>query len=254
MDALVLSVFPGIDLLGRAFEDCGFCVVQAPDKIMGGDIRDFHPVPGRFDGLIGGPPCQDFSKLNRNPSDYGDQMLSEYIRVVKEAKPYWFLFENVLTVPEFSVSGYYQQRFTLDLSWFSDFSRQRVFVFGCRDELLLNPMVGTRPGDVKGTCVTSKDQRSFLACCQIHGLPDDFALPFFSREGKMKALANSVPLALGRYVAGLIAQRLYEKSFPAIAQKVNKRCKCGCGRIVLGKAHYAGASCRKRAERQRKRS
>jgi hypothetical protein len=27
---MVLSLFPGVGLLDRAFEDCGFCVVRGP--------------------------------------------------------------------------------------------------------------------------------------------------------------------------------------------------------------------------------
>ena len=56
MNELVLSLFPGVGLLDRAFTEAGFCVVQAQDKITGGDIRDFAGVPGRLDGIIADPP------------------------------------------------------------------------------------------------------------------------------------------------------------------------------------------------------
>lgn len=36
MDQLVLSIFPGIDLLGYAFEKEGFCVASSRDYILGG--------------------------------------------------------------------------------------------------------------------------------------------------------------------------------------------------------------------------
>src|SRR6476659_2456796 len=55
---LVLSLFPGIGLLDMAFESEGFCVVRGPDLLWGGDVRSFHVPYGRFDGVIGGPPCQ----------------------------------------------------------------------------------------------------------------------------------------------------------------------------------------------------
>ena len=51
---LILSLFPGIDLLGRGFEAESFAVVRGPDLLWGGDIRSFHVPPGRFDGIIGG--------------------------------------------------------------------------------------------------------------------------------------------------------------------------------------------------------
>jgi Site-specific DNA methylase len=69
---LVLSLFPGIGLLDRGFEDSGFAVVRGPDLIFGGDIRKFKIMPGKFDGIIGGPPCQDFQKpdgLSRQETD-----------------------------------------------------------------------------------------------------------------------------------------------------------------------------------------
>lgn len=50
MTELVLSLFPGVGLLDRAFSNAGFCVVQAQDKITGGDIRDFSGISGRFSG------------------------------------------------------------------------------------------------------------------------------------------------------------------------------------------------------------
>src|SRR5207244_8841730 len=62
---LVLSLFPGIGLLDMAFEQEGFCVVRGPDVLWGGDIRRFHPPAAKFDGIIGGPPCQMFSSLIR---------------------------------------------------------------------------------------------------------------------------------------------------------------------------------------------
>jgi hypothetical protein len=51
---LVLSIFPGIDGLGRAFEELGYCVVRGPDVLWGGDVRRFHPPAGVFAGVIGG--------------------------------------------------------------------------------------------------------------------------------------------------------------------------------------------------------
>lgn len=252
--ALVLSVFPGIDLLGRAFEQQGFCVVRGPDLITGGDIRSFNPMPGKFDGLIGGPPCQDFSKLNRNPGTYGADMLGEFARVINEAQPEWFLFENVVTAPDVSIAGYNQQRFTLDLAWFSEFSRRRDFIFGTRTGRLLNPKILVK-GDVQGTAVTGNDERSFPACCEIQGLPGDFDIPFFTLDGKKQAVANGVPMALGQYVAGLIATTHYGIDGATVASRTSdapdRRCFCGCGRVVVGRASYSGPTCRKRAQRAR---
>lgn len=248
---LLLSIFPGIDLLGKAFEEAGACVVRGPDLITGGDARSFHAPAGKFAGVFGGPPCQDFSKLNRSPQEYGHCMLGEFCRIVLEADPDWFLFENVVTAPAFEIPGYVQQRFALDLAWFSDFSRRRDFVFGSKSGVMLNPMIGVR-GEIEGTCITGSDHRSFRACCQIQGLPDDFDVQFFSLEGKKQALANAVPMQMGRHVAGLIGESVYgDRPDLAPAEVAVRRCGCGCGRAVVGRAEYSGASCRKRAQRAR---
>ena len=64
----IVSLFPGIGILDKGFEDEGFCVLRGPDLIWGGDIRRFHLPPEVCQGIIGGPPCQDFSSLNRSPN------------------------------------------------------------------------------------------------------------------------------------------------------------------------------------------
>ncbi len=99
---LVLSLFPGIGLLDRAFELEGFTVVRGPDVLWGGDIREFHPPAGKFDGVIGGPPCQVFSAMKRlNPlaGEKHGNLIPEFERVVREAAPRWFLMENVPGAP-----------------------------------------------------------------------------------------------------------------------------------------------------------
>lgn len=108
---LILSVFPGIDLLGRAFEEEGFCVVRGPDVLWGGDIRRFHPPAGKFGGLIGGPPCQCFSRLahmvrhNGYEPKFGN-LIPEFERVCLESQPEWWLMENVPDAPLPVVAGY----------------------------------------------------------------------------------------------------------------------------------------------------
>lgn len=56
LDIVVLSLFPGIGLMDRGFEEEGFCVVRGPDILWGGDIRRFRVPAGLFDGINGGPP------------------------------------------------------------------------------------------------------------------------------------------------------------------------------------------------------
>lgn len=95
MRGVVLSLFPGADLLGRAFEIAGWCVVRGPDTLWGGDVRDFHVPPGRFDGVIGGPPCQIFSIAKNFTGSDGVDLIPEFVRLVDEAQPRWAVMENV---------------------------------------------------------------------------------------------------------------------------------------------------------------
>jgi len=115
---VVVSIFPGIDLLGKAFEQevcetCGksiFTVVRGPDPLWGGDIRNFHVPAGRFDGVIGGPPCQHWTRLmflNPNAGKGMGWVVNEYARVVEEAQPEWFVMEEVLYAPMPLVPGYH---------------------------------------------------------------------------------------------------------------------------------------------------
>src|SRR5260370_32371528 len=108
---LVLSLFPGIGLLDRAFEEEGFCIVRGPDVLWGGDVKRFHPPAGVFAGVIGGPPCQKFSTIGRlqahvNPNWKPIDLIPEFERVIAEAQPRWFLMENVPAAPVPAVVGH----------------------------------------------------------------------------------------------------------------------------------------------------
>jgi DNA (cytosine-5)-methyltransferase 1 len=138
VSGLVLSLFPGIGLLDRAFEEEGFCVVRGPDLLWGGDVRRFHPPAGRFDGVIGGPPCQAFSRLRSLVLAGGhrlaENLIPEYERVVSEAAPRWFLMENVSTAPVPVVPGYRtSERLVMDGAVGGNTTRVRRFVFGTSD-------------------------------------------------------------------------------------------------------------------------
>lgn len=133
---LVLSLFPGIGLLDMAFELEGFCVVRGPDVLWGGDIRRFHPPAGKFDGVIGGPPCQAFSRLRYlNPlagQKHGN-LIPEFERCVLEAQPAWFLMENVEAAPLPNIVGYGPSGGMLNNRWFgAEQQRERRITFGHR--------------------------------------------------------------------------------------------------------------------------
>ena len=251
---LVLSLFSGIGLLDRAFKEKGFCVVSAGDLILGQDIRDFHAVAGKFDGVIGGSPCQDFSTLNRNRGGYSMEMVHEFVRVVKEAQPKWWLLENVRSVPDVTVQDYYWQRIDVNQGWYSDTSRLRHIQFGSKDELYLDIPRGSMDG-AKHSCALASDDRSFRELCRLQGLEDDFNLPDFNMAGKKKAVGNGVPLVMGRVLSDAVLNVTGpgRKECDTSSDKsvTVQRCKCGCKRVCGGRKMYYDESCRKRAQRRR---
>ncbi len=141
-----LSIFPGIDLLGKAFEQefPEACLVRGPDPLYGGDIRGWHVPAGVFSLIFGGPPCQAFSILRfLNPAcgaKHGN-LIPEFERVVGEAQPEAFLMENVPTAPPPDVPGYVVRSLVLNNRWVpgddgvtgAEQNRQRRFSFGTRD-------------------------------------------------------------------------------------------------------------------------
>jgi DNA (cytosine-5)-methyltransferase 1 len=254
---LIMSLFSGIGLLDIAFKEQGFCVVSAGDIILGQhhDIRKFHAPAGKFDGVIGGSPCQKFSKANRtnrNPIE-GMEMVHEFIRVVTEAQPSWFLLENVPEVPDIHISGYKVQVIHLNAkNCGSSQNRNRKFQFGSKEGRVLvikreqSPISVTR-------CVTASEgrkgnRRSFTDFCELQGLPRNFDLPDFNKSSKYKAVGNGVNLHTARVIASAVQ---YSESEDHSHLRL---CKCGCGSELTGKQLHASATCRKRMQSKRERA
>ena len=62
-----------------------------------GDIRDLDAE--RFDGvdlIIGGSPCQSFTRSISTGMEGKSGLITEYFRLLKAIKPKWFLLENVV--------------------------------------------------------------------------------------------------------------------------------------------------------------
>ena len=249
---LVISLFPGIGLLDRSFQEAGFCVVQVADKITGGDVRGFAGRTG-FDGLIAGPPCQGFSCGNefrgndRHPSVINSRdMLCETIRIISECSPEWFLVENVPAVPDVRVKGYHVQRLPLtDIECGGRQRRLRHFQFGSRSGQVLHPQTCAAGGEFKGCdTVTTKaaGNVSYPQYCRLQGF-DPIELRGWTRTAKIRAVGNGVPKHMGSVIANAVKNR---------GPSQPDDCYCGCGRSVAGRrAKAAGEACRKRKQMTR---
>jgi DNA (cytosine-5)-methyltransferase 1 len=245
---LVLSLFPGIGLLDMAFEMEGFTVVRGPDVLWGGDVRRFHPPAGKFDGIIGGPPCQAFSRLAHMVRHTGYEpkfgnLIPEFERCVREAQPVWFVMEEVPDAPLPSVIGYATWSTLLNNRWCLDdngepaiANRLRRWTFGDKRTGQRTPlMIDTvalenqrfeyaaiggssngkrkiRTGANGKTNTTmpfnSKSAASFIEVCRKQGLPADFDLPPFTVTAKCKAVGNGVPLPMGRAIAKAVKEAI----------------------------------------------
>lgn len=184
----IISLFSGCGGLDLGFEKAGFTVpianefdktiwetfeVNHPDtKLIKGDIRNIkeEDFPDNIDGIIGGPPCQSWSEAGalRGIEDARGQLFFEYIRILKDKQPKFFLAENVSgmlanrhseavknIVSMFEECGY---DVSITLVNAKDYGvaqeRKRVFYIGFRKDLGIKfefPMGSTQDDDQKIT-------------------------------------------------------------------------------------------------------
>jgi DNA (cytosine-5)-methyltransferase 1 len=239
---LVLSLFPGIGLLDMAFEEQGFCVVRGPDALWGGDIKRFTPPAEKFDGIIGGPPCQCFSRLRYLVEHNGYQIKSEnmipdFERCLIAAKPAWFLMENVKDAPSPNIEGYSVDSFLLNNRYCGgEQSRLRMISFGVKGtcqvnlkkylELPVFEHIDRAPtvcasGGVKKSLQTKrigarvmgwKTANALKESLRLQGLPENFLdhAPF-TLKGKHQVIGNGVPLPMGQTLAKAVKAYLYQR-------------------------------------------
>lgn len=256
---IVLSLFGGAGLLDRGFEQAGFCVLRGPDLLFGQRIEDFHAwhLHGHIEGVVGGSPCQDFSRARREPeTGAGREMMRQFARCVTQAGPAWWLLENVPNVPALEVHGYEVQRIYASAHEFgSTQRRERVFQFGHRgdDELVVLRRSLSRPGPWAKTVTTKHTHRNFADLCELQGLPRGFTISGLSRSQKIRAVCNGVPVPMASAIADAIRDRAVRSRWLAVCGLT--LCACGCGRVCdpSNFGQRAGSvACRKRIERTRR--
>lgn len=164
----VVSLFSGCGGLDIGFQRAGFNIIFANeyDKTIWEtyelnhvntyldkrDIRNIQSseIPDCI-GIIGGPPCQSWSEAGagRGINDSRGQLFYEYIRIVKDKKPLFFVAENVSGI----LAGRHNQAFANILAMFKEAGyeiaykllnaanfdvpqdRKRVIIVGYREDI-----------------------------------------------------------------------------------------------------------------------
>ena len=160
-----LSLFSGIEAASVAWKDLGWqcvgvseiepfpCAVlkkHYPNVPNLGDItkitKEMLNELGPIDIVVGGSPCQSYSVAGNKKGldDPRGQLMFDYIRVVRDTKPKWFIWENVPGVlssnngKDFGSLLWEMEKLGYDLAWrvldSKDFGvpqkRRRVFLVG----------------------------------------------------------------------------------------------------------------------------
>jgi DNA (cytosine-5)-methyltransferase 1 len=167
----IISLFSGAGGLDLGFEKAGFKTIWAneydkeiwetfeknfPDTKL--DRRSISNIPSseipETLGLIGGPPCQSWSEAGklRGIDDHRGQLFFEFIRVLRDKKPLFFLAENVSgmlasrhkdaleNIKNHFIESGYNLSFSLlnAVDYNVPQDRKRIFFIGFRDDLGLS--------------------------------------------------------------------------------------------------------------------
>ncbi|MFM7603198.1 MAG: DNA cytosine methyltransferase, partial [Pseudanabaena sp.] len=228
---IAVDLFAGVGGMTLGFEQAGFDVLASVEidpihcatheynfpmwkvicasvtEISGDDIRQRSKIGDReVDVVFGGPPCQGFSMMGKRAfDDPRNQLVSHFMRLVKELNAKYFVMENVkgLTlgnhrqfldevIENFQENGYdiLSPYKVLDASHFGvPQHRERLFLIGCRQGLPLPnyPSPITKPAKAKRISkelVSLPDSPTVRDA--IAGLPDISQYPELMKQDKFQ--------------------------------------------------------------------
>ena len=188
-----IDLFAGAGGMSLGFEQAGFDVVAAVEidpihcathkfnfpnceviprsvtGLSGAEIRKLAKIGKRkVDVVFGGAPCQGFSMIGQRAlDDPRNSLVKDFVRIVRELKASYFVFENVkgLTlgkhrkflqelIEEFQAGGEYAVTLEEEVLNAADFgvpqNRHRLFLMGARKGLVL-PVYPERETHAAGT-------------------------------------------------------------------------------------------------------
>lgn len=224
----VISLFSGCGGLDLGFERAGFRIPVANEfdktiwetyklnhpntHLIEGDVRQVTKedlaqyIDGEVDGIIGGPPCQSWSEAGalKGIRDARGQLFFEYIRLLKEFQPKFFLAENVSgmlanrhsiavqNILELFDEAGYEVSFTLVNA--KDYGvaeeRKRIFYIGFRKDLKMDF------GFPKGS---TKDDAKKLTLRDVIWDLQDTAMPAGAKNRHDPAAINNNEYFTGAY-------------------------------------------------------
>jgi len=162
---------------------------------------------GDLTGIIGGPPCQGFSDIGKQDrDDPRNKLFSEFFRIVAEARPKFFLAENVPRIMHNKNSDTLNQAFAYvedDYDILTDLTikaneygapttRTRSFFFGTRKDTI-TPLT-------KNDFMPPSDVKKVLVKDALIGLPEKIN-PMWQDEAQSWQIVND-------YSEGYYASRL----------------------------------------------
>ena len=244
----VLSLFDGISTALYALEKAGIQVERYyasevdkyaikvalknyPDIVEVGDIRNLNGKEfAGIDLIIGGSPCQDLSIAKRNRCGLNGSrsaLFWEYVRLLKEIRPKYFILENVASMPkkdkEIITSTLWGiEPVMINAALVSAQQRKRFFWVGVRDGDRYRKIDIPQPEDRKIYLkdilldgYTERDKSLVITATYSRACPQDYFLH------NNRQLVFNKPVRVGTIGKGGQGERIYSIDGKSVALSAN---------------------------------